>query len=42
MLIIINDKKGNGIKTFTITSFIYSEDTYGVKFLNQLIVIILS
>ena len=29
MLIIINDKKGNEIKTFTITSFIYSEDLYG-------------
>ena len=29
MLIIINDKEGNEIKTFTITSFIYSEDLYG-------------
>ena len=29
MLIIINDKEGNEIKTFTITSFIYSEDVYG-------------
>ena len=29
MLIIINDKEGNQIKTFTITSFINYEDIYG-------------
>ena len=29
MLIIINDKEGKEIKTFTITSFINEEDVYG-------------